>query len=206
MRVKPLHVITDLRPGRRPLETVAAALAGGAPVIQIRGKALRDRELYDVAGRVAQLCADVGATCLVNDRLDIALAVGAAGVHLGEHDLPVEIVRKLAPPDFLVGGTAREPERAGALTAAGASYLGVGPAYATSTKDGLPKPLGPAGIAAVSSAVAVPVIAIGGVTAARVPELLAAGAHGVAVVSAVADAQDPRAATEALLRALGDPR
>lgn len=204
MAVGRLHVLTDTRPGRRPLEVAAAALAAGAPVVQVRAKGGTDRELYDLAVRVAALCARYGAQCVVDDRADVARAVGAAGVHVGEHDLPVEAVRAVLGPDREVGGTAREPVRAKELVAAGASYLGVGPAYPTSTKSGLPDALGPAGVAAVAGAVDVPVVAIGGITAERVPELLAAGAHGVAVVSAVSDAADPRAATEALLRALGE--
>lgn len=204
MAVGRLHVLTDTRPGRRPLEVAAAALAAGAPVVQVRAKGGTDRELYDLAVRVAALCARYGAQCVVDDRADVARAVGAAGVHVGEHDLPVEAVRAVLGPDREVGGTAREPVRAKELVAAGASYLGAGPAYPTSTKSGLPDALGPAGVAAVAGAVDVPVVAIGGITAERVPELLAAGAHGVAVVSAVSDAADPRAATEALLRALGE--
>ena len=204
MAVGRLHVVTDTRPGRRPLEVAAAALAAGAPVVQVRAKGGTDRELYDLAVRVAALCARYGAQCVVDDRADVARAVGTAGVHVGEHDLPVEAVRAVLGPDREVGGTAREPVRAKELVAVGASYLGVGPAYPTSTKSGLPDALGPAGVAAVAGAVDVPVVAIGGITAERVPELLAAGAHGVAVVSAVSGAADPRAATEALLRALGE--
>ncbi|MCA1712904.1 MAG: thiamine phosphate synthase [Actinobacteria bacterium] len=198
-----LHVLTDARAGRVPLEVVRAAVSAGAPVVQVRAKGGTDRELYAFATEVARLCAQHGSTCLVNDRPDVALAVGAAGVHLGEHDLPVDVVRRLIGPDAHVGGTAREPGAARALVEQGASYLGVGPAYGTTTKDGLPEPLGAAGIRAVAEAVAVPVLAIGGVTVETVPELLAAGAHGVAVVAAVSDAADPAEATRRLLAALG---
>ncbi|HLL68217.1 MAG TPA: thiamine phosphate synthase [Micromonosporaceae bacterium] len=198
-----LHVLTDARDGRSPLTVVAAALAGGAPVIQVRAKGCTDRELYEFALRVVDLCAAYGALCLVNDRPDVALAVRAGGVHLGAEDLPVAAARRVLGPASVVGGTARAPAAARALVDDGASYLGVGPAYATATKDGLPAPLGPAGVGAVAAAVAVPVIAIGGITADRVPELLAAGAYGVAVVSAVSAAADPEAATRRLLAALG---
>ena len=200
-----LHVLTDTRAGRDALAVVAAALSAGAPVIQVRAKGRTDRELFDFAARVAAACRAAGATCLVNDRADVALAAGAHGVHLGADDLPVAAVRSLVGPDRIVGGTTRDPASAVTLVAAGALYLGVGPAYGTSTKDGLPDPLGPAGIGAVAGAVDVPVIAIGGITAARVPNLLAAGAYGVAVVSAVSDAADPAAATRDLLRALAAP-
>jgi thiamine-phosphate pyrophosphorylase len=198
-----LHVVTDARDGRDALTVVDAALSAGAPVIQVRAKRRTDRELFDFTVRVVRACRAAGATCLVNDRADVAVAAGAAGVHVGAEDLPVTAVRTVVGPDRIVGGTARHPVSAAALVGAGADYLGVGPAFGTSTKDGLPDPLGPAGIGAVAGAIDRPVIAIGGVTAARVPDLLAAGAYGVAVVSAVSDAADPAAATRELLRALG---
>jgi thiamine-phosphate pyrophosphorylase len=201
-RIGRLHVLTDARAGRDALATTVAAVQAGAPVVQLRVKGVTDRELFDLGTRLVDICARHGATCLVNDRLDIALAIGAHGTHLGAEDLPVTSARRVAGPGHILGGTAREPVRAAQLVAQGASYLGVGPAYATSTKDGLPDPLGPAGISAVAHAVTVPVIAIGGVTAARVAELRAAGAHGVAVVSAVSDAPDPAEATRRLLAEL----
>lgn len=191
MRTGRLHVVTD------SVEVARGALSGGAPVVQVRVKGGTDRELHDLASRVVALCRAAGAVCLVNDRVDVALAVGADGVHLGADDLPVSAARALLPGG-VVGGTARDP--AGGLALPEADYLGVGPAYATTTKSGLPDPLGPAGVGAVAAAVAVPVIAIGGVTLARVPELLAAGAYGVAVVGAVA--ADPERATRAFLAAL----
>jgi thiamine-phosphate pyrophosphorylase len=198
-----LHVLTDARNGRDALATTTAAVSAGAPVIQVRAKGLTDRELLDFATRVVDVCATRGATCLVNDRVDVALAAGAHGTHLGADDLPVDAVRRIAGPGHLIGGTARDPGRAAALVAAGADYVGVGPVYRTATKLGLPQPLGPAGIAAVAGAIAVPVIAIGGIGVEQVPELLAAGAHGLAVVAAISEAADPAAATIALLRALG---
>lgn len=201
-----LHVLTDARGGLAALEAVSAAAAAGAPVVQVRHKDCTDRALYDFAARVVVICAAYGTACLVNDRVDVALAVGAAGTHLGADDLPVAAVRRVAGPDHLIGGTARNPQQARELVAAGADYLGVGPAYATKTKSGLPDPVGPAGVAAVAGAVDVPVIAIGGVTAGRVAELRAAGAWGVAVVGAVSGAPDPAAATRQLLQELDGPR
>lgn len=198
-----LHVLTDVRPGRDPLAVVAAALSAGAPTVQVRAKHLTDRALYDLALRVSVLCDEHGADCLVDDRVDVALAVGAAGTHLGAHDLPLAAARRLAGARHVLGGTAREPLTAAALVQQGADYLGVGPVCATATKDGLPAPIGVAGVGAVARSAGVPVIAIGGVTVDRVPELLAAGAWGVAVVTAVSDVADPAAATRALLAALG---
>lgn len=198
-----LHVLTDTRGGRDALAVVRAALSAGAPVVQVRSKDGTDRDLFDLAERVARMCDETGALCVVDDRVDVALAVGAGGTHLGAHDLPVAAARRVAGTSHVIGGTAREPVRAQQLVAEGATYLGVGPAFSTATKDGLPAPLGASGIGSVARAVDVPVIAIGGITVEGVPELLAAGAHGVAVVAAVSDAADPAAATRALLQALG---
>ncbi|MFK3981212.1 thiamine phosphate synthase [Micromonospora sp. NPDC050397] len=201
-----LHLITDTRTGCDPLATVRAALAVAGPelVVQVRVEDdATDRETYDLARRVVDLCASVGATCLVNDRLHVALAANAAGGHVGALDLPVDAARRVLGPSAVLGATARAPETAREAVADGASYLGVGPCYATTTKDGLPEPIGPAGIARVAAAVDVPVIAIGGVTAARVPALVEAGAYGVAVVGAVSSVADPSRATAELLAALG---
>ena len=197
-----LHVLTDTRDGRDALPVVRAALSAGAPVVQVRAKDGTDRDLFDLAERVARLCDASGALCLVDDRVDIALAVGAGGTHLGAFDLPLPAARRLAGPDHVLGGTARDADLARTLVAQGADYVGVGPTAATTTKTGLPAPLGVAAVGAVAAAVDVPVIAIGGVTVEHVPALLAAGAHGVAVVSAVSEAADPAAATRVLLEAL----
>src|SRR5690606_512207 len=137
--------------------------------------------------------------------LHIALAVGADGGHVGADDLPVAAARAVLGPTAVLGATCRDPAGARAAVAAGADYLGVGPAYATTTKAGLPPPIGPDGVAAVAGAgPGTPVVAIGGVVAERVAALRAAGAYGVAVVGAVSAAADPAAATTRLLEALGE--
>lgn len=199
-----LHVLTDTRPGRDPLTVVDAALEAGARCIQVRAEDVSDRDLFRLACDVVARCRDAGAVAIVNDRLDIALASGADGVHLGADDLPVRAARDVAGDRLLIGGTARDAATARALVADGADYLGVGPVYATTTKHGLPAPFGPAGIAPVTAAVDVPVIAISGITPERVPEVLDAGAHGVAVVGAVSRAGDPGAATRELIARLTD--
>ena len=199
-----LHVLTDDRVAVLPV--VEAALRGGAEVIQVRAKAGTDREQLATITAVVAACRRAGATptrpygatCLVNDRCDLALAAGAHGVHLGDDDLPVPVARRLLGPRAVIGATARDAAAARARVAEGADYLGVGPVHATVTKDGLPAPIGPAGVGAVAAAVTVPVIAIGALDADRVPAVLAAGASGVAVVGAVTRAEDPRAATAAL--------
>lgn len=220
-----LHLVTDYRPGRDALAVLDAALsvgadagsgagvgpatgpAGGGPagvdVVQVRAKGLSDRDLYELAGAVLAACRARSVACVINDRVDLALALGADGVHVGDEDLPVGVARRLLGPHALVGATARDASSARAAVAAGASYLGVGPCFATATKDGLPDAIGPSGLAAVVAAVAVPVVAIGGVTAERIPALREAGAAGVAVVAAVSEAGDPAAAVRSLRAALG---
>ncbi|MBF9131484.1 thiamine phosphate synthase [Plantactinospora sp. S1510] len=203
-----LHLVTDTRPGRDPLAVVRAALSVAGPelVVQVRVEDdTDDRTAYELAGRVLALCAAAGASCLVNDRLHIALAIGASGGHVGGRDLPVNVARRVLGPAAVLGATARDPDAGVAAVTAGASYLGVGPCHATTTKSGLPAPIGADGVRRVASAVSVPVIAIGGITAERVPELLAAGAYGVAVVGALSQAADPARATVDLLHALRRP-
>jgi thiamine-phosphate pyrophosphorylase len=196
------HLITDTRGGRDPLQVVPAALDAGADVIQVRVKPLSDADALAVVEQALALCAPYAVTCVVDDRLDVALAAGAHGVHLGADDLPVERARAVAGPGLLVGATVRDPLAARRAAAAGASYLGTGPAYATGTKSGLPAPIGVDGVAAVCAAVDLPVIAIGGVSPDRVGPLVAAGAHGVAVIGAVSEAADPTAAARAIAAAL----
>ncbi len=196
-RVPKLHIIAD------SAALAEAALASGTPAVQVRIKASGDAAVLAECERIMAAARRAQALVIVNDRADIALATGAHGVHGGADDLPVPVLRRLIGPGRLVGGTARDPDTARRHQADGASYVGVGPVYATPTKHGLPEPLGPAGVERVAAAVDIPVIAIAGITAARVPELLDAGAHGVAVIGAVARAADPGAATTELLEALG---
>lgn len=133
----------------------------------------------------SRLCAVAGALCLVDDRVDVALAAGAAGTHLDAQDLPVAAVRRVAGSGHLVGGTARDPQGAAALVAAGVDYLGVGPAYPTITKAGLPAALGLAGLTALTTGDAPPAYALGGVHPPDVTDCLAAGACGIAVMGPV---------------------
>jgi thiamine-phosphate pyrophosphorylase len=181
----------------------AQAVAAGAPLVQVRVKDATDRVRLAHAERLHRMCRAAGARCLINDRVDLALAVSADGVHLGADDVPVEVARRLLGDRAVVGATCRNPEAARRAVDAGASYVGVGPVFATTTKAGLPDPIGLAGVEAVAAAVAVPVIAIAGVTVEGVPALLDAGAWGVAVVGAVFAAPDPSQAVGELLDALG---
>jgi len=197
-----LHVVTPPAVGPRVVDTARAVLAGGAPLVQVRTKDVADRVRLAQTVEIAGAARAAGAICVVNDRVDVALAVGADGVHVGDDDLPADVVRRLLGDGALVGVTCRDHEAARRAVDAGASYLGVGPVYATSTKIGLPDPMGPAGVEGIARAVGVPVIAIAGVTVERVPELLDAGAWGVAVVGAVFGAADPAGAVAEFLEVL----
>lgn len=198
-------VLTDerLSRGRSVLETVAGALAGGCRAIQLRGKDWPGRRLYEAGRALRQPTREAGALLFVDDRLDVALAVEADGVHLGQDDLPLAAARSLAPRPFLIGVSAATPEEARDAEHAGADYLGVGSVFATATKADAGSPIGTAGLGAVARATRLPVVGIGGITAANAPQVIAAGAAGVAVVSAVVAARDIEAATRQLIGAVG---
>ena len=198
-----LHVIIDVTShGSDAVELSRLAIQGGAPLLQLRPKGVTDAVAYETACRVADLCADAEVRLIINDRIDLAQAVGAAGVHLGAHDVPVGVARRLLGAQALVGGTARDVPSAAAHQLDGASYIGVGPIFPTASKAGLPDPLGVGAIIRVAAAVTIPIIAISGVTVERVDELIAAGAYGVAVIGAVSRAHDPAAAVMAFVQAI----
>lgn len=195
-----VYVLTDRRAqrGRSEVEVAAACLRGGATALQLRAKDLPGRELCELGRRLAELCADHGALFVVNDRVDVALACGAGGVHLGQDDLPAAAARRLMGPAPVIGISAATPEEAAAARAAGADYLGVGSVFGTTTKPDAGAPIGTAGLARVVAATELPVVAIGGITAANAPAAIAAGAVGVAAISAVVGAADVTAATRSL--------
>ncbi len=198
-------VITDrLLAGREAWLSVAeAALKAGATAIQLRDKEATSRELLAMAEQLAPLTQHHSALFLVNDRFDIALAVGAHGVHLGDDDTPVAEVRRVVPRDFVIGRSADTEDAARAAEAAGADYLGVGSVFGTSTKkEVIGEAIGTEQLARVAHAVSIPVVGIGGVDASNAASVTRAGAAGVAVVSAVMKAVDPAAATRRLLEAM----
>ncbi len=205
MAIARLHLITPTRLDDHARAATDAALAAGVRCVQVRRKDGTDRERLAEALDLVARCRAVDATCLVDDRVDLALAAGADGVHVGLDDLPVAEARRLLGPGAIVGGTCRTPDDARRAADDGASYVGVGPVFGSTTKTvGLPEPIGPAGIAAVAAAVDLPVIAISGITVEHVPALLDAGAHGVAVIAAVYGAPSPGEAAAHLLAALGE--
>jgi thiamine-phosphate pyrophosphorylase len=197
-----LIVITDreLAAPRSVVEVVEAALAAGAPAIQLRDKAASARELHEAGRTLLPLVRAAGALFFVNDRTDVALSLGADGVHVGPDDLPVPALRAAVPPEFLIGTSADEPDDARELVAAGADYIGCGTVYPTTSKPDAGEAIGLEGLERVARAVPAPVVGIGGITAARAEEVAATAAAGVAVVSEVMRARDVDATVKALLR------
>jgi thiamine-phosphate pyrophosphorylase len=192
-----IHVITDLP--HTPPGMIDEIVGMGVDAVQVRAKHLTDRELFAFAQDVVRTVGE-RARVIVNDRLDIALAAGADGVHLGLDDVPVAHARRLAPSGFLIGGTCRNAAQARQAYADGADYVGVGPVYPSTTKPGLPKPLGVEALAEISGIM--PAIAISGITVDRVPDVMAAGAHGVALIAAVSRAPDPARAARDVVAAV----
>lgn len=172
----------------------------GVDGFQVRAKEGTDREVLALTELVIGAVRPFAATVVVDDRLDVALAAGADGVHLGADDLPVAAARRLAP-DLVVGATCRSRADVERAAAAGATYAGLGPVWATTSKAGLPDPLGPAALTAAAGLL--PLVAIGGVTAARAARARDAGAHGVAVIGGIWRSPDPLTAAEELVATLG---
>ena len=170
--------------------TIESAVQSGATMVQLREKTAGSRDFYELALQVMQITQRYKLPLIINDRLDIALAVGADGVHVGQEDLPVAVVRRLLGPDKIVGATAATVADALRAEAEGADYIGSGAVFPTATKPG--KPVLPLTVLTqIKQAVKLPVVAIGGITLERAPELAAAGADGVAVISDVVSAPDP---------------
>ncbi|HEX5829415.1 MAG TPA: thiamine phosphate synthase [Gemmatimonadaceae bacterium] len=193
-----LAITDDLRDGPDGLVArAAAAVRGGASMLQVRLKHVPPRELVEVARR---LVAAVPVPVLVNDRLDVALAAGAAGVHLGVDDLPVAAARRLAPTGFIVGASFGGEEEL--AHAAGADYVGIGPVFGTPSKLDAGDAIGVDGFVRLRRLIPCPAVAIGGVSEANAAQLMAAGADGIAVIRAVLSADDPEEAARRLRAAM----
>jgi len=193
------YFITEARLSRAGnLSDVASAVAAGVRVVQYREKQGRDRDLVAEARKLRELCRHT--LFLVNDRVDVALEVGADGVHLGQEDLSYHEARKLLGPDKIIGVTVRNGAEALAAQAGGANYLGVSPIFSTTTKADAGAPTGVALLAEIRRRVSLPLIAIGGITLANAPEVIRAGADGVCAISAVVTRADVRAEIEKFQR------
>jgi thiamine-phosphate pyrophosphorylase len=187
--------------GRDPLEVLDACLAAGVRLVQLREKDLGDGALFERAVAFRARTAEAGALLIVDDRVDIALAAGADGVHLGLADLPIDAARRIAP-DLIIGASTHDLQEALAAQAAGASYVNIGPIFDTQTKNVPTGTVGPAMITEIRPQLRIPFTCMGGIKAHNVDEVLAQGARRVAVVTAVTAAPDVEAAARELRDAI----
>jgi thiamine-phosphate pyrophosphorylase len=203
-RIGRFHVLTDtcLQTQFSHLELAELAIAGGADTIQLREKARGTREMIRVAEQIQALCKQAGVTFIVNDRVDVAIAARADGVHLGQEDFPIALARDLLGEEAIIGGSAGNMEEARQCLLEGADYIGFGPVYFTTSKEDA----GPAGgldlLKQVVKEIPRPIVAIGGITRANAPQVIQAGGHGIAVISAVCCQKDPAEAARCLHRLL----
>ena len=195
-----LYLVTDrtLSLGRSTVEVVRAAIRGGVSCVQLREKGCSTREFMDEARLLKALLAGTGVPLFINDRLDVALAVGADGVHLGQNDLAIADARRLVGNRMIIGISAESVADAIRAEAEGADYIGASPVFTTPTKTDTASPLGLDGLRAIRRAVQLPLVAIGGINADNAAQVLRAGADGLAVVSAIVSAPCPRTAAAGL--------
>ena len=201
-----LYLVTDrgLSLGRTTVDIVRAAVAGGVTCVQLREKECSTRQFVAEARAVRELLAGTGVPLIINDRIDVALAVGASGVHLGQTDMHIADARRVVGNSMLIGISAECVEDAVRAQAEGADYIGISPVFATPTKTDTAPALGLHGIALIRAAVSLPLVGIGGVKPGNAADVLRAGCDGVAVVSAIVSAPDPQQAAaelKAIIRA-----
>lgn len=203
-RIGRLHILTDTVLQKRfsHIELTELAVAGGADTIQFRQKSGPVREMVAIVQNMKSLCAQRGVACIVNDRIDIAMAAGADGVHLGQHDFPIPAARALLGEDRVIGGSASTVEEAQRCLSDGADYIGFGPVFATTSKDDAGPVSGIETLKEVVQSIPLPIIAIGGIHFDNVDEVMGAGVHGIAVLSAVCCQNDPMKASRRLWKAI----
>jgi len=199
-----LHVLTDTELQSRftHVELAQMAIKGGADTIQFRQKTGATRKMIEICREMRRLCADAKVTFIVNDRVDVAIASEADGVHLGQDDFPIPLARKLLGETRIIGGSAVTLEEAQDCFSEGADYIGFGPVYPTTSKDDAGPVTGIALLEEVVKAISIPIIAIGGVTGENTPEVIQVGAQGIAVISAVCCQENPEQAARELSQAL----
>jgi thiamine-phosphate pyrophosphorylase len=195
-----LYLVTDraLSLGRSNLEVIEAAVSGGVTVVQLREKEASTKQFYQEGLRIKDYLKGAHIPLIINDRIDIALALDADGVHLGQEDMPVDVARKIVGPHKIIGASAFTTEEAVAAESMGADYLGLSPIFVTETKPELGEEIGIEKISSLKRAVKIPVVGIGSMNQSNAYEVVRAGLDGVAVVSAICSREDPRAAAEAI--------
>jgi thiamine-phosphate pyrophosphorylase len=199
-----LYLVTDrtLSQGRTTCEIVKAAIAGGVTCVQLREKDCPTREFIAEARLLKDMLCGTSIPLIINDRLDVALAVSAEGLHLGQQDMAIADARRIAGAGLIIGISAESLDDARRAEAEGADYIGISPVFATATKKDAAKPLGLEGVRRIRRAVSLPLVGIGGITVGNAAAVMAAGADGVAVVSAIVAAPCPRSAAIALKQQL----
>jgi thiamine-phosphate diphosphorylase len=195
-----LYLVTDskLSLGRSNMEIIEAAIDGGVTVVQLREKELSSRAFYEEALRIKEFLDKRHIPLIINDRVDIALAVNADGVHVGQDDLPVSVVRRLVGQDMIVGVSVFTSDEAKQAERMGADYLGLSPIFVTATKPELTKQIGIKGIPVIRKAVEIPLVGIGSMNASNAFDVISAGLDGVAVVSGIVSQKDVSGATKAI--------
>jgi thiamine-phosphate pyrophosphorylase len=195
-----LYLVTDrgLARGLSTLEIVSAAVYGGATVVQLREKDCSTRDFIEQGLAIKEFLKDQGVPLIINDRVDVAQAVRADGVHLGQTDMPLEVAKKILGDSMIIGISAESLQDAIEAEKGGADYLGVSPIYATPTKTDTAPPLGLEGLRQIRKAVRLPLVGIGGLNRENAAEVIRNGADGVAVVSAIVAAENPQTAADAL--------
>ena len=203
-----LYLVTDrgLARGRTTLEIVSAAVDGGTSVVQLREKDCSTRDFIEQALILKEFLKSRAVPLIINDRLDVAQAVSADGVHLGQTDMPLETAKKILGDSMIIGISAESLQDAIEAEKGGADYLGVSPIYATPTKTDTAPPLGLEGLREIRKAVKLPLVGIGGLTRENSADVIRSGADGVAVVSAIVAADDPEAAAKALRLVIEEAR
>ena len=203
-----LHVITDttLQSRFTHAELAELAIEGGADTVQFRQKQGTARELIATAQSMQTICARHNVPLVVNDRADIALAVGATGAHFGQDDMPVSIGRRILSPEAILGASARTEEKILEAISEGADYIGFGPIYGTTSKPDAETAKGLEKLRRMCDLAACPVIAIGGIAVQTAGDVIRAGAHGIAVISAVCAHPEPQGATRALLNEIWEAK
>jgi thiamine-phosphate pyrophosphorylase len=200
-----IYLITDRNgcAGRDLLTVVGKALEGGIRAVQLREKDLPARDLYNLASEMRELTGRFGARLFINDRIDIAMTVDADGVHLGESGIPADLARKLLGKEKLIGVSCHSLESALSARKRGADFITCGPVFHTPSKAAYGEPIGLPRLAEVASSINIPVFAIGGIKRGNIGEVMAAGAKGIALISAVIAAADPKVEAEILLSLIG---
>ena len=192
--------------GRDLLPLIDEAVSAGVTLIQLRGKKLQTREFLKKALESAALLKTKMIPLIINDRIDIALACGADGVHLGQDDLPVPYARKLLGPEKIIGISAGSVDEALHAETEGADYLGVGPIFHTLSKEGIEEVIGIEGLKTVKARTKIPILAIGGIKVEHIHDVISAGAEGIAVISAILGAEDILGATHDLAQAVAEAK